>query len=257
MAEHFTSLPVYSKYMGTAETDDPRKLIVPIGSLHRDPTNPNDHPDRNKRGIRASLRRRGQQSPLVVDRDGMIIVGNGRHECMELEGWRYCWIVVTDLTGAELRAYGIADNQTGRTSENNWELLATHIQDLKAFDDTEFAFSNDDLGFEEHELSPMLHADWSPQLASDEPGPSQASVSHVDGPPGPETEQAPPPLREVAPPPPDADDRATNKTAIACTPNHRLTIDPAIDRVRTISGDMAMSEGRCIELICADYLAGA
>lgn len=43
---------------------------------------------------------------------------------------------------------------------------------------------------------------------------------------------------------------------IFVTEEQRETIDAAIDKVRTISGDDAITEGRCIELICGDYLGG-
>lgn len=41
------------------------------------------------------------------------------------------------------------------------------------------------------------------------------------------------------------------------TPDQRLVVGRAITTVRTASGDPKMDEGRAIELVCADYLAGA
>lgn len=244
---------VFEPYRGTATCDDPRKIIVPIGSVYRDPSNANQHPDRNMRGIRSSLRRRGQTKPMVVDRDGMIIAGNGAHEGAELEGWKYVWIVTTHLTGAELLAYGIADNQLTRTSEWNWEALASHVTDLKAFDETEFSFSNDDLGFEEHELTPMLAADWSPAAISDEPSAPAPAAGEPDTA-NSITEDSN--THQVSTPPPDEADRVRNDLAIALTPNMRLVVDPAIARVRYVCSDQSISEGKCLELICADYIAG-
>lgn len=235
-ASSLSPFAIFAPYKGTPTCDDPRKIIVPIGAVHRDPSNANLHPERNIRGIRASLRRRGQTKPLVVDKDGMIIAGNGTHEGAELEKWTHVWIVTTHLTGPELLAYGIADNQLTRTSEWDWEKLATHITDLRAFDATEFAFSNDDFGFEEYELSPILAADWTkPAIKDDDDGNA--------------------PRANPGAPPPDEDDRVRNELSIALTPNMRVVVDRAIEKCRHFCGDADMSEGRCIELICADYLA--
>lgn len=43
---------------------------------------------------------------------------------------------------------------------------------------------------------------------------------------------------------------------IKVTAEQRETIDQAIAEVRGEAGDESLSEGRCIELVCADFLAG-
>lgn len=227
---------IYEPYRGTATCDDPRKLIVPIGSIFRDPENARLHPDKNIRHIRASLRRRGQQKPLVVSRERLIVAGNGTHEGAEREGWTHIWIVVTHLTGAELRAYGISDNATGLSSEWSWERLASQIGELKSFDDEpEMKFETDDLGFEHHQLTPLLSATW------EKPSPQENS----------------PKPKQKRPAPTDEGDRADAARPIVVTPNQREVIERAIARVREICDDQALTEGKCLELIAADYLAGA
>ena len=235
-------LKVYSPYRGTETTDDPGKVIVPIGAVRRDPNNAMLHPEKNIRGIRASLRRRGQVKPIVVGPDGIILAGNGNHESAELEGWQYIWIVTTGLVGMEAKGYALADNQTARSAEWHTERRDEQLSELRAWapdDDDTPPMSDDDLG------------------GFDEPlpiGDPDDTYSQEQVPEPKKREKKP---REVKPPPPDADDRATSASAInGVTPNMRITIDAAIERCRLVCADMAITEGRCIELICADYLAG-
>lgn len=50
---------------------------VPIDAAIPDPENERLHPDRNIEAIKASLARFGQQTPIVVDAQGIIRKGNG------------------------------------------------------------------------------------------------------------------------------------------------------------------------------------
>lgn len=60
---------------------------VPIASLAFDPANVRKHPEANLDAIRASLRRFGQQKPIVVGRDNIVLAGNGLLAAARAEGW--------------------------------------------------------------------------------------------------------------------------------------------------------------------------
>ena len=231
---------VYPPYHGEATDPDPRRLIAPITAFRRQPNNARLHDNRNLGQIRASLRRkaRGQQTPIVVDRAGNILKGNGTHEGAELEGWQYIWYVVSSLEGPEAKAYENADNLTGLSSEWDYKQLAADTRSLKEFDGTELEFSADDLALDDREIYSLLN-----------PGARGRG------------EETPAPKRERQTTDPHDDleegDRADKCSPIVVTPNMREVIDQAIERVRLISGDLSMSEGRCVELFAADYLAGA
>jgi hypothetical protein len=237
------SAHVFPPYRGEETHPDPSRLIVPISAVTRDPENARLHPERNLRHVRASLRRaaRGQQTPIVVDRAGRILKGNGTHEAAELEGWKFIWIEVSNLEGAEATAYAVADNASGLSSQWDFKQLAENVRAVKdEFGGTELELSDDELCFEGHELSPLLNAEWKPPAVDEaDVTPRQRGASRD--------------------PHPDLDegDRADNCQPIAVTPNMRITIDLAVERVRLLSGDLSISEGRCLELVCADYLAGA
>lgn len=233
---------IHEPYFGTPTCDDPRKILVPISSLTFDDGNAMLHPEKNIRGIRASLRRRGQQTPIVVTPARVIIKGNGTTEAALLEGWTHIWLVVTHLTGAELKAYGVSDNTTGRSGKWDWQQLSNIVGELKEFDGSEMEFSNDDLGMDEEELSPLLAADWTPPPAIKETPLAQPKQSAP--------QQGTDPHEDL-----EEGDKASDACSIICTPNMRITIDRAIERVRLICGEGSLTEGRCIELICADWIS--
>ena len=236
---------VYPPYHGEPTHPDPSRLIVPINSVQRDPENARLHPDRNLRHIRASLRRRGQQTPLNVDRTGKILKGNGTHESAELEDWTHVWIVVSALEGPEATAYGIADNASGLSSAWDYERLGEQVSGLKEFDDTDLAFSSAEMGFEDDEVLTFTRAEWKPPSAEENGSGAPASETPKDGP-------GKDPHADL-----EEGDRASDDCSIVCTPNQRITINDAIERFRLINADFSITEGRSIELICADYLAGA
>jgi DNA modification methylase len=106
---------------------DLRKLLVPVGELRRHPSNP-------RRGdmdaIRASLRRFGQQRPVLALPDGTIVAGNHTFQGTVDEGWTHCAVVRSDLTEAEVDAYLAADNRTGDLGTYDDEVLARLLQPM-------------------------------------------------------------------------------------------------------------------------------
>lgn len=86
---------------------------VEISSLVSDPANVRRHVPRNIDAITASLRRFGQQKPLVIDAAGIVRAGNGTLAAAIALGWTHIQAVRTDLNGSEATAYGIADNRSG------------------------------------------------------------------------------------------------------------------------------------------------
>lgn len=86
---------------------------IQLSALSADPSNARRHSERNIEAIMASLRRFNQQTPLVVDANNVVRVGCGRLEAMRRLGWTHATVVRTNLTGAELASYSIADNRSG------------------------------------------------------------------------------------------------------------------------------------------------
>ena len=90
-----------------------RPLAVPIASLTLDPANVRTHDEKNLAAIRGSLARFGQRSPVVVQRQGMIVrAGNGRLLAAKELGWTHMAALVVDEGDVEATAFAIADNRT-------------------------------------------------------------------------------------------------------------------------------------------------
>jgi ParB-like chromosome segregation protein Spo0J len=122
---------------------------VPIDSVSPDPANARKHPDRNLEAIKGSLRRFGQQKPIVVDSKGVVRAGNGTLAGAKALGWTEIAIVRSDLPLSELTAYAIADNRTAELAEWDEDILAGVLSDPDlgdvGFDESEIAkLGNDD-----------------------------------------------------------------------------------------------------------------
>jgi ParB-like chromosome segregation protein Spo0J len=105
---------------------------VPIDSISQDPANLRKHSDRNLSAIIASLRKFGQQHPVVIDSRGIILAGNGRYEAIKQLGWPTILAVRSDLSGSEATAYSIADNRTAELAEWHEVELAETLRALQS-----------------------------------------------------------------------------------------------------------------------------
>jgi hypothetical protein len=122
---------------------------VPCDTLAFDPSNVRKHSRKNLDAIKASLRKFGQQKPIVVDAKGIVLAGNGTLAAANELGWKEIQIVRTDLAGVDATAFAIADNRSAELAEwddNLSEVLAA----LKAED-----FPLDELGFDADDLSEL------------------------------------------------------------------------------------------------------
>jgi hypothetical protein len=224
-----------------------QSLAVPIDLVFPDPQNARKHDKRNRDGVRALLEEYGQLIPIVVDRaTNIIIKGNCTHGETKALGRKFIAVVFQDFKPGQAVAFGLDDNRIGELGSWEYQIAAEHIRTLQEFEDAPlYAWS-------EAEIEPLLQADWTPPAPSDDSalhalvagakehaGSTPADSGHGD-------QQRPP-----------AEHDAGKAKPIQVTPAQRETIDRAVDHVRLINDDQAMSEGRCIELACADYLAGA
>lgn len=112
--------------------DAPDVRLVPIDSLHLDPHNVRTHPEKNLTAIRDSLRAFGQQKPLVVTPDGLILAGNGTWSAAKTLGWPQIAVQVSTLSPDQARAYAVADNRTGELALWDETALADMLRDLHA-----------------------------------------------------------------------------------------------------------------------------
>ena len=97
---------------------------IAIEDLTPDPDNVRLHPRHNVEAVVESLRRFGQQKPIVVDEKGVVVAGNATLEAAIELGWDGLICLVTALEGAERVAYAIADNRVAEGSDWKYAELA-------------------------------------------------------------------------------------------------------------------------------------
>ena len=126
--------------------------LVDIASLSLDPANLRRHPERNMQAIMGSLRRFGQQKPIVVDAKGVVIAGNGTLAAAKQLGWKQIAVAETALAGSEATAFAIADNRTAELAEWDDDALAKTLAALQ-IEDEELANAT---GFDAGDLDDLL-----------------------------------------------------------------------------------------------------
>ena len=122
---------------------------VAISSITEDPSNVRIHGEKNIEAIKGSLRKFGQQKPVVVGPGNVLIAGNGTIAAAKALGWTTISIVRSDLAGAQATAYAIADNRSAELAEWDDENLTKQLVAIQA-EDAELAaatgFLDDDIG---------------------------------------------------------------------------------------------------------------
>ena len=112
--------------------------------------NPRNIPEAAVVKVARSIKEFGFRQPLVVDVDGVIIVGHTRYLAAKTLGIKRVPVHVMDATDEHVRAYRIADNRLGEIS--NWDdaALVEELESLDGMLDTTLT------GFDMGELQAML-----------------------------------------------------------------------------------------------------
>ena len=138
---------------------------IAVAELSLDPSNVRKHSRRNLDAIKASLRKFGQQKPIVVDAKGIVLAGNGTLTAAKELGWTEIQATRTELAGVEATAFAIADNRTAELAEWDDAALQQQLAAI-AIDDEELLAAT---GFDEKELAKLkskLAASQGDELAS-------------------------------------------------------------------------------------------
>lgn len=117
---------------------------IPLSDLKEDIKNARKHDSKNIDAIVGSLKKFGQQKPLVVTKNGIIVAGNGTYIAAKKLGWKSIDIVRTELIGPDLMAYALADNRTAELAAWDVDGLTNAINALV---DVNFDLSS--IGFDE------------------------------------------------------------------------------------------------------------
>jgi DNA modification methylase len=99
------------------------------------PRNARKISDRAVDKVAASIKEFGWRQPIVVDKDGVIIVGHVRHRAAQKLGFTHVPVHVADnLTPAQVKAYRLMDNRSNDETAWDPELLGVEIAELKGME---------------------------------------------------------------------------------------------------------------------------
>ena len=141
-------------------------LTRPIDGLVIDPANVREHNQKNLEAIAASLAKFGQQKPIVVNRDSVVLAGNGTLQAaMQMGATEIAALVFDGDSRSFEAAYSIADNRTAELAEWDFPALSSQLKGL-ADDGVDLI----ELGWDKSELDLLLKADWKPPGEEELPG---------------------------------------------------------------------------------------
>lgn len=134
--------------------------LVDIDKLAPDPRNVRKHGGRNLDAVVSSLKRFGQQKPVVATRHGIVIAGNATLEAARRLGWKQLAVMWSELDGKEAQAYAIADNRTAELATWDWDALKGQLEELAGtVDMAELAFDASDLALGSQQALEQLAQD--------------------------------------------------------------------------------------------------
>ena len=118
-----------------------------VADLSLDPRNARKHAKRSIEEIKSSLVQFGQQKPIVVDKSGKVIAGNGTLTAASELGWTELWAETTTLDAKAAKAYAIVDNRSAEFSAWDRDVLSSSIRELgvDGFDTSSMGWSKSQL----------------------------------------------------------------------------------------------------------------
>jgi len=130
------------------------KIIkVPIEKLKLDENNSRKHSGKNITAIEKSIDAFGQQKPIVINHDHVVVAGNGTLQASLNLGLTHLNCVMTELDGDSEKAFAIADNKTALLATWDDDELTATFRELESN-----GFPLENLGFDKKELDEYLNA---------------------------------------------------------------------------------------------------
>lgn len=198
------------------------KLIpdFPVAKLKPYARNPRQHEEADVSSIMESIKHFGFKTPIMIQKGtNRIVAGHGRLEAAKRLGLKAVPVLEVEFKDElDVQAYTIADNATAEQSKWDWPLLQAELVSLR-----DQGFEIKLTGFPDHQLENIMAGDW--KL------PAMGSLNGGAGEPD-----------------------TTGMVAFHATEAQAEVIRQAIDKAK--DGNSELTQGRALELICADYLSG-
>lgn len=143
-------------------------LYKNLSELTLNPRNSRTHSEKQKRKLAKIISKLGFNNPVIVDKNGIVIAGNGRLEAAKLLGLESIpTICLEHLTPEQIRAYVIADNKIAEEAGWDMRILKIELEELSANLD----FDIDLTGFETPEIDSIINFEIIEDSEKDKPDP--------------------------------------------------------------------------------------
>lgn len=128
--------------------------LRPLAAIRPAKRNARTHSERQIEQIASSIRQFGFTNPIIINDEGMIVAGHGRHAAAKLLGLADVPVIpIHDLDPAELRTYALADNRIAQNAGWDAEVLRIEFEELNAL---ELSFDLEITGFSTTEMDQLL-----------------------------------------------------------------------------------------------------
>ena len=128
--------------------------LRPLAAVRPAKRNARTHSEKQIEQIASSIRQFGFTNPIIVNDEGMIVAGHGRHAAAKLLGMADVPVIpIHDLDPAELRTYALADNRIAQNAGWDAEVLRIEFEELNAL---ELSFDLEITGFSTTEMDQLL-----------------------------------------------------------------------------------------------------
>ena len=115
--------------------------------------------------LKASIRRFGMVTPLIVNKENTIIAGHGRFQALEELGYKEIPVIrLEHLSETEVKAYRLADNKIAEDAFYDSELLKVEIENIMLVEIENIMLNEDfvitDTGFDISEIDAIVLDDY-------------------------------------------------------------------------------------------------
>jgi len=133
--------------------------LVDVVKLVEHPNNPNQHDDRQINLLARIIKAQGWRNPITVsNRSGYIVSGHGRLAAAKVLNESKVPVDYQDFDNeADETAHLLADNRVAELAELDFQSVGELLKGLQETD-----FELELTGFLQHEIEPLLQAEWEP-----------------------------------------------------------------------------------------------
>jgi ParB/RepB/Spo0J family partition protein len=102
--------------------------------------------------VAASIKEFGFKSPIIVDKNNVIINGHTRYLAAKQLGLSKVPVIIAeDLTEEQVKAFRLADNKVAEIATWDFELLNEELAEIDEIDMSQFGFEESNFDFDEQE----------------------------------------------------------------------------------------------------------